>query len=469
MSIPNLLHNMCADLSNVDLNAIRKARGFPWHRPPGQVSPSETASRTSFASFFVSSIGVAEAMQSLSPEEIITLHLLHQTGEADIAFFERLYGSAAQSGRHYYGTYTQQYKPTFDAVKKNLVRRGLVIMAEIKLRGDSVQMERWRFALPPEFVPYLPPLLPAVTSDEPGETNDRTVRKKLLQLIGGGPAFPNDRVKIEIKDGTIQLDGLPFSAARLQDWQMRAWWLSLNTSNSSVPASLSLTSAAVKLLASLAPREWARPESLDPALKIYSFGGKVLAAEKILHQGWELGLFVRLKVDSASLYRLASELTPADSDDPLPATVSWIESNPKTDSVKIDLRFIPLQHLELLNVLTHLSVNKDILQAAPSPIKLGRAILGQRNSPLSLWLAEHVLAFGKALAAVNEKWGKTILHENLLIARVRDLNLRVQLERELGENLIVLNDHFIAFPSESRPSVERTLKKTGFVAKTIRP
>lgn len=88
MSIPNLLHNMCAELSDADLNAIRKVRGF---------SPSETASRTSFASFFVPSIAFAEAMQDLSVEEVIGLHLLHQTGEVDIAFFKRLYGSAGQT------------------------------------------------------------------------------------------------------------------------------------------------------------------------------------------------------------------------------------------------------------------------------------------------------------------------------------------------------------------------------------
>jgi hypothetical protein len=460
MSIPNLLHEMCADLADVDLNAIRKARGF---------SPSETASRTSFASYFVSSIGVAEAMQKLSAEEIVTLHLLQQTGEVDVAFFERLYGSAAQSGKHYYGTFTQQHKLTFDAVKKNLVRRGLIIIAEVKMRGDTVQMERWRFALPPEFVPSLPPLLPIITSDQPGETSDHAVRKKLLQLIGGNPAFPNDRVKIEIKDGTIRLDAQPFSAARLQDWQKRAWWMSLNTANSSVPASLSITEAAVRLLASLAPHEWTRPESLDPLLKIYCFGGKILPAEKILHQGWELGLFSRLKADSTPHYRLASNPTSTASDELSADTVSWIESTPKANSVKIDLRLIPVQHLELFNILTHLSVEKDTLQAAPSLLKLGRATPQQRNSPLSLWLAKHVPAFGKALAAADEKWGKTILHENLLIARVRDLNLRVQLERELAGNIILLNEQFVAFPPEFRSAVERTLKKTGFVAKTIRP
>lgn len=460
MSIPQLLHSMCAELSDADLNAIRKARGF---------SAGETASRSSFASFFVSSIGVAEAMQALSIEEAITLHLLHQTGEVDIAFFERFYGSAAQPGRDYYGTYTQQYKPTFDVVKKNLVRRGLVIMAEVKSRGDTVQMERWRFAFPPEFVPYLPVLLPVVTNSEPGETSDHTARKKLLQLVGGGPAFPNDRAPIKIKNGTILLKAQLFSAARLREWQMRAWWESLNISNSNVPASLSLTEASTRLLASLAPHEWIRPESLDPALKIYCFGGKILPAPKILHQGWELGLFAQLRVDSAALYRPAPEPAPLDSDIPLPSDISWIESNPKTDSVKIDLRLVPFQHLELLNVLTHISVEKDILQASPSPIKLGRATPQQRNALLSLWLAENVPAFGKALVAVNEKWGKTILHENLLIACVRDLNLRVQLERELGQNLILLSDHFIAFPAGFHPSIEKVLKKTGFVIKTVKP
>lgn len=459
MSIPSLLQSMCADLPDVDINAIRKARGF---------SSSETASRTSFASYFVSSIGVAEAMQNLSAEEITTLHLLHQTGEVNIAFFERLYGSASLSGKHYYGTFTQQYKPTFDAVKKNLVRRGLVILAEIKLRGDTVQMERWRFALPPEFVPYLPPLLPVITSDQPGETSDHTIRKKLLQLIGGNPAFPNDRVKIEIKDGTIRLDDQPFTSARLQDWQKRAWWMSLNASNSNIPASLPITEATLRLLESLASHEWARPEELDPALKIYCYDGKITPAENILREGWELGLFSRLKTDSAPLYRLALQPTADASDSPLPDTVSWIESTPKADTVNIDLRLIPIHHLELLNTLTHISVNKGILQAAPSPIKLGRATPQQRNSPLSRWLAKHVPAFGKALAAVDEKWGRTILHENLLIARVRDLTLRVQLERELGTNLILLSDHFIAFPAAFRPAVERTLKKTGFVTKIVK-
>jgi len=69
---PQLLQSICADISDADLNAIRKARGF---------SVGETAARNSFACYFVSSIGVQEAMQSLNAEESVLLHLLHQTGE----------------------------------------------------------------------------------------------------------------------------------------------------------------------------------------------------------------------------------------------------------------------------------------------------------------------------------------------------------------------------------------------------
>ncbi len=451
MSIPQLLHTMCAELSNADLNAIRKARGF---------SASETASRTSFASFYVTSIGLAENMTVLTPEEAYTLRLLHETGEVDVTFFERLYDIGER-----YGTFNQKYKPVFDAVKKNLVRRGLVVMAEVKMRGDTVQLERWRFALPPEFAPYLPPL-PAIHNDRPGQVNDRTVRRKLLELTGGGPTVPNVRLPIHLLRGSIYLKDQPFSLDTFRAWQLTAWQNSLNIFKPNVPASLSPSEAALKLLSA---EHWTAPNDLEPALKIYCFGGKIPPAEKLLHQGWELGLLSRLEIDSVPHYRLAPALDPTGSNDPYPASLPWADTTAKPGSVKIDLRLVPLYDLDLLNTLAHLAMEAGALCASPSLVKLGRADPAQRKAPLSLWLAEHVPAFGEILETVNEKWGQTLLHENLLIARVRDLSLRVQLERELGQNLVVLSDHFIAFPRDHRSSVDKILKKTGFVTKTIRP
>ena len=451
MSVQQLLYNMCAELPDADLNAIRKARGF---------STSETASRSSFASFYITSVGLVEAIHALEIEEIFTLRLLHETGEVDVAFFERLYGIGSRSG-----TYTQRYKPTFDTVKKNLVRRGLVVMAEVKMRGDSVQLERWRFALPSEFAPYLPPLS-NVENGQPGQTDDYITRKKLLQLVGGSPPFSKDSQPIEIKLGSLYLNDKLFTIAALNIWQINAWESALNTTRPNVPASLSPIEAAMKLLSL---ESWTAPKEIEPALKIYCFNEKTPPADKLLHKGWELGLLSRLEIASVDYYRLATTPNSTGSSQAYPASLDWADITSRPGSVKIDLRLIPLLDLEQLNSLTHLTVENKTLIATPSLIKLGRAAPSQRNSMLSRWLAAHIPAFGEALETANAKWGKTILHENLLVARVIDLSLRIQLERELKSNIIVLSDHFIAFPLKSLPAVEKVLKKTGFVVKTVKP
>jgi hypothetical protein len=450
MSIPQLLHTMCAELSDADLNAIRKARGF---------SAKETASRTAFASFYLTSVGLAEVMHNLEPTEAVTLRLLHETGLVDISFFDRLYGSA---GSHY-NTYTQQYKSTLAEVKAKLVRRGLVVMAEVKTRAETVQMERWRFALPPEFAPYLPPL-PGKQIDNPGQQNDTSVRRKLLELVGGGPAIPNDPQPIHLQNGSIYLENSLFSQATFSIWQGRAWERAARVFKPNVPASLSPTQAAIQLLDD---QTWRSPKDLEAGILIYSFGCKDISVETLLKQGWELGLLSRLDVDHTPHYRLAPT-HPAGTNDPYPATLNWADTTSKPGSVKVDLRLISIHDLDLLNILTHLAVENGVLLASPSLVKLGRATPAQRRAPLSRWLAESVPAFAKTLETVESKWGKTLLHENLLIAHVRDLSLRVQLERALGRYLIVLNDHHIAFPPAWRSEVEKVLKKAGFVVKTVK-
>ncbi len=452
MSITQLLHTMCTELADADLNAIRKARGF---------SAKETASRTAFASFYLTSIGVAENMAALTAEEAFTLRLLHEIGIVNIEFFARLYPSG-----HEYGTYTQRYKPVFDEVKKNLVRRGLVVMAEVKTRGDTFQMERWRYAFPPEFAPSLPSL-PAVQNDSPGLGNEITLRRKLLELVGGSPAIPNDPFPIHLKHGSLYLKDYLFSPATFETWQLDAWQRTLNAFRPSLPTSLAPTIAALKLLDEKA---WVNPKSLEPALAIYSFdsfGHKIPPAETLLKQGWELGLLSRLDIDHSPHYRLAPAHF-SGTNAPYPATLNWADTTSRPGAVKIDLRLIPLHDLDLMNILTHLEVEQGSLYATPSLIKLGRAIPARRRSPLSRWLAEHIPAFGNVLKTVESKWGQTLLHENLLFARVRDLSLRIQLERELGPRQVVLSDDFIAFPPEARFSVEKVLKKMGFVVKIVK-
>ncbi|MDR3573298.1 MAG: hypothetical protein P4L50_05530 [Anaerolineaceae bacterium] len=389
-------------------------------------------------------------------EENLTLRLLYETGEVDISFFERLYGAGNS-----YGTYTQRYKPTFDTVKKNLVRRGLVVMAEVKTRGDTVQLQRWRFALPPEFAPYLN-LLPSVQNSQTGQVNESLIRKKLFQLINPGPSISENSLAIMVKQGSLYLNDQIFSIVTLRDDQIRAWERNLKVFRPNVPGSLSPVEAVLKLLSS---ENWTNPKVIEPVLKIFCFGGNIPAADKFLRKGWELGLLSKLEIASIAHYRLVPAPT---SNHIYPPALDWADTVSIPDSVKIDLQRIPLYDLEQLNILALLVIENRAMIASPSLVKLGRSSSVQRSSGFSNWLAEHVPGFGAAMEMANARWGKTILHENLLFARVRDLSLRVQLERELKDKILVLGDHFIAFPLESRSNVEKILKKSGFVVKTVK-
>ena len=447
MSVQQLLSSMCAELPDTDLNAIRKARGF---------SASESASRTSFANFYLTSIGLTDVLEQLSLEETLALRLLYEMGEVDISFFERLYGAG-----NTHGTYTQRYKPTFDTVKKNLVRRGLVVMAEVKVRGDTVQLQRWRFALPPEFTPFLK-LLPSIQNSQAGQVNESVIRKKLFLLINPVPSVSNNALAIMVKQGSLYLNDQIFSIATLRDDQISAWERDQKVFKPNVPGSLSPVEAALKLLSS---ENWMDPKVIEPALKIFCFGGNIPAADKFLRKGWELGLLSKLEIASIAHYRLAPAPT---SNLVYPPALDWADTVFIPDSVRIGLQRIPLYDLEQLNILAHLVIENGALIASPSLVKLGRSSTAQRSSLLSHWLADHVPGFGAALETVKTRWGKTILHENLLFAHVGDLSLRIQLERELKDKILVLGDHFIAFPMESRPNVEKILKKSGFVVKTVK-
>ena len=117
--------------------------------------------------------------------------------------------------------------------------------------------------------------------------------------------------------------------------------------------------------------------------------------------------------------------------------------------------------------MTHLAVENQQLVVTPSKVKLGRAKPEMRKSPLGVWLSAQNPAFGKVFETIEANWGQTILHTNLLIAQVKDLSLRVQLEKRLGDHLILLSDEFIAFPTASQREVERIVQKGGFVVKTV--
>ena len=135
MDTQSMLKQMCeSDINDSDIKAICKSRGFP---------AKEATSRGVFENFFISTIGIEEALNSLTYKEIVFLHLLNKIKkEVGIEYFKRLYGCAESADGYYYGTFTKKYKEIFKEVKNNLVRKGVLIMIDREMYGKSTKRER---------------------------------------------------------------------------------------------------------------------------------------------------------------------------------------------------------------------------------------------------------------------------------------------------------------------------------------
>ena len=73
------------------------------------------------------------------------------------------------------------------------------------------------------------------------------------------------------------------------------------------------------------------------------------------------------------------------------------------------------------------------------------------------------------LKTVDKRLGKTIVHKNLVMARINDLSLRVALEKALipGKEYVALSDEFFAFPSDLVFRIQQLVNKNGHAMKTV--
>ena len=135
----------------------------------------------------------------------------------------------------------------------------------------------------------------------------------------------------------------------------------------------------------------------------------------------------------------------------------------------IRLKTIPFQVLEQLGRVANFQLEAGSLRAAPDLIKVSHAPADTLQAAWFQWLQTAHPAFeatGKTCAA---RRGKLIVHDHLLIARVRDLSLKVLLEKKLGGpgRLVSLSQEYLAFPEELLAEIRPLLKKSGHVLKAI--
>jgi hypothetical protein len=451
-----MLHQMCHEvLAEADIRAICKNRGL---------LSQAASSRPMLESLFLSDVGVAAAMRALDHTEIALLHLLNsQEKPVDVAFFQRL--NPSQSKGWSYGTFSQRFQGVFTRVKDRLVRAGILLLAlGPETLSKKTKMERWQFALPVQFARHLPPL---VESTKPlggeGEWRRDAAREKLKTAVRQGADRESKTDRIEIIDGELRWGGQPFRSDSVVQWQKRQWQAETappKQQKQADPYTLPPAEAVLRILAGLEAGLWSDADALAVPLEI--FCGFQVDAAKVCESGWRWGFLARQEAEGRMWYRLA----PAAFADAPPDRYLAV----KGDEVSVDLDTVPFDALETLVRMSEqrpLPGGRPFLLVKPNLIKLGRMADTVAALPLADWLQKNAPAFHQAFETVRQRRGKAILHENLSVARVTDLSLKVALEKALGNRIVVLSEEFVAFPSGTVADVIRLVTQMGHVVKEV--
>jgi hypothetical protein len=465
-----MLKQMCkSDINDSDIKAICKSRGF---------SAKEATSRDVFENFFISTIGIKEVLDSLTYKEVVFLHLLSKMKkEVGIAYFERLYGCAEPANGYYYMTFTKRYKETFKKAKNNLVRKGVLIVIERETYSKSTKMERLRFSFPSEFGEFLPPLVKASKFKKAGKFKREVLRDKLLELAGGrkkpSPLSNSYRrsFKLGIKDGNLSIGDETFRAKYLLDWQQACFRASVktDTKDKGYPSYPSDDMAPVDVtlyaISQLGEHEWLPADSLAVILKIFTGDDVNHPCEQVCEAGWEWGCLVKVVVGKTAYYRLPDD---ALEDAASPTPEQYLQIAPD-GTVVLDLVKIPYTVLEVLASVALLDIHNANLRATANIIKIGDALTTVRKEGVFEWLRENSSGFRTAIEIAEKRWGKQIIHEDLMVAQVKDLSLKVQIEKSCtGSQLVSLPDDYIAFPCGVLPAIQKIVGASGHVIKKAR-
>lgn len=455
----SMIKQMCKnELNDSDIKAICKSRGFP---------DDGATSREIFENFFISTIGIKEALNSLTYEEVLFLHLLNKINkEVDIEYFDRLYGNARPAGGYDSRTFNQKYKETINKVKNNLVRKGVLIFQEREVYYTSTKLERMRFCFPPEFANYLPPIVRASKFNKAGNFKSEILRNKLQEIIGGNQKkspLSNERsFTLAIKDGDLTIGTEKFTLIHLLKWQQSCWHASVEEKTSMPSTDMTPIEVTLYALSQLQEHEWLPAESLAMILKIFT-GKESKHPGNICEVGWEWGCLAKVVADGKTYYRLPEDLL---EDATSSSPENYLNIQPD-GTVSLDLMTIPYTTLEALASISILKAHNSNLQAAPSIIKIGNSLKTYRNNTVFEWLKENSSVFRKAIELAKKRWGKQIIHENLMIARVKDLSLKVQIQKSFADpkSLVTLANDHIAFPCDQLPAIQKLVEKSGHVIK----
>ena len=216
----------------------------------------------------------------------------------------------------------------------------------------------------------------------------------------------------------------------------------------------------------LKANEWILAEELALLLEIFYYNKTVPKAKEVCEKGWRWACLAKQETAGKVYYRPAQPLSVNESKLQPEAYLTVTDNG----LVNIDLHTIPYEALEHLARISYMKMQDGVLTASANLSKFGNAPDRLRQHELTVWLRDNASEFQQMMALVDERWGKQIVHDNLFVARVRDISLKVRLQQAFPDpkQLIMLSNEFVAFPRGLLSDVEKVVKKTGNVIKTVK-
>ena len=462
MTKQEMLKAMCLELGQADIKSIGQSRGF---------DPQTVASRELLEHLFLSEQGLQAALALLTEVEALGLHLLNCMGESvGLGFFKTVFPGLLSTD--YYLSFTERHKSLFQRVKTQFVRRGILLCGTLPKGYQNVSvLERTQFIFPEEFglflpAPFRPRLLDTTTV---GQHRGNILRDKLGEILQAdaspaGEAARRQTGRWGLADGELLFEGKPFRAKQLDAWRLAQFDAKVSYKAKEHAEALQPVPLLRYAFSRLRENEWLAPDDLLAFWKMALPKPTVPAPQTVCEAGYQWGCFERTEQDGSLLYRLprladaAAEVSPENFLD---------AGNPQ--AVRIDLDRAPAEAVERVAEVSRLKIAQGALWAAPDLLKLSHASALTLAGPVLCWLRERHPAFRSTSETIEQRRGKLIIHENLLVARVSDLSLKVMLEKKFGQpgQLVSLSREFVAFPNGLLPEIKAWLKKSGHVVKSI--
>jgi hypothetical protein len=263
----------------------------------------------------------------------------------------------------------------------------------------------------------------------------------------------------------LLINNAKFTEKQLQSWNTSLWVNNIKISKQS--DSLPLGRLLDFFLDRMDANQWFHPLSLIPLFET-AFPDSDLPdpvsdfMETLCEKGWRRGCLAKTAAGKTFYYRpgkndtISPGLKPGD-------YLTAMDEN----TFAVDLNLVEYKSLEIITRICRMQITGSRLTGKIDFIRLSHCMEEIKQDPVFSWLHEHLAGVKDTAALIIKRRNKTIIHQNVMMAKISDLSLKIMIEKKFAAtgDFISLNDAFIVFPPALLPEIRKLTKKAGHVIK----